>query len=236
GLGQRAVWLASGGVLLLQYHWLEAISGCGQWNALRHGHYAYYSTTAMAAMLARSEFSPFAAWEFDLYGGTVLLAARRDADRPGEPDEAVRSLLARDVVAGVRDADVLTGLQTRARLHAQGLREWLVAERSAGRTIVGYGAASRAVALLRLAEADRSLLPAVIDASPAKAGQRMPGTDIPIVSPAELGKGQPDAVLLFVADLRDEVRAAYPQVEASGGRWIDADSLGSSPVRGSGGL
>jgi len=235
-LAERAARLANGGVLLLQYHSLEAIIRSGQWNALRHGHYAYYSTTAMAAMLARSEFSPFAAWEFDLYGGTVLLAAGRDADRRGEPDAAVRSLLARDAAAGVRDADVLTGLQTRARLHADGLREWLVAERSAGRTIAGYGAASRAVALLRLAELDRSLLPAVIDASPAKAGLRMPGTDIPIVSPAELGNAVPDAVLLFVADLRDEVRTAFPQVEAAGGQWIDADSVGSFPVRGSGGL
>jgi C-methyltransferase C-terminal domain/Putative zinc binding domain len=235
-LAQRAGRLASGGVLLLQYHSLDTIIRCGQWNALRHGHYAYYSTTAMAAMLAANEFSPFAAWEFDLYGGTVLLAAGRDTDMPAEPDDTLRSLLARDAAAGVRDADVLTGLQARARLHAKGLREWLVAERSAGRTIVGYGAASRAVALLRLAGADRTLLPAVIDASPAKAGLRMPGTDIPIASPAELARRQPDAVLLFVADLREEVRAAFPDVEAAGGQWIDADSLGSFGGRGSGGL
>lgn len=235
-LAERAASLASGGVLLLQYHSLAAIIRCGQWNALRHGHYAYYSTTAMAAMLAANKLSPFAAWEFDLYGGTVLLAAGRDADRPAEPDEAVRSLLARDAAVGVLDAHVLAGLQTRARLHAEGLREWLVAARSAGRTTVGYGAASRAVALLRLAQLDRTLLPAVIDASPAKAGLRMPGTDIPIVSPAELARIEPDAVLLFVADLRDEVRANFPHVEAAGGQWIDADSLGSFPVRGSGGL
>src|SRR5262249_30045774 len=136
-LAERAARLASAGVLLLQYHSLDTIIRCGQWNALRHGHYGYYSTTAMSAMLAAIEFSPLTAWEFDLYGGTVLLAAGRDADGPAEPDEAVRSLLARDAAAGVRDADVLTGLQTRARLHAEGLREWLVAQRSGGRTVVG---------------------------------------------------------------------------------------------------
>jgi hypothetical protein len=30
---------------------------------------------------------------------------------------------------------------------------------------------------------------------------------------------------LFVADLRTEVSAAFPQIEASGGNWVDADSL-----------
>src|SRR5262249_26557107 len=149
-LAERAARLASGGGLLLQYHSLEAIIRSGQWNALRHGPYAYYSTTAMAAMLARSEFSPFAAWEFDLYGGTVLLAAGRDADGRGEPDAAVRSLLARDAAAGVRDADVLTGLQTRARLHADGLREWRVAAGLRGRTRARDGWGAPAARLLPL--------------------------------------------------------------------------------------
>ena len=84
------------GCCLLQYHALSTIIGCGQWNALRHGHYAYYSTTALTAMLAAVGFSPRTAWQFDLYGGTVLLAATRDGDGLGGPDEAVRSLLADD--------------------------------------------------------------------------------------------------------------------------------------------
>jgi hypothetical protein len=83
--------------------------------------------------------------------------------------------------------------------------------------VLGYGAASRAVALLRMAEVDRTLLPAVVDASPAKQGLRMPGTEISVVSPAPLGSGRPDSVLLFVADLRAEVRSAFPEVKATGG-------------------
>src|ERR1700751_2093126 len=51
-LSARAARLAPGGVLLLQYHSLDTIIRLGQWNALRHGHYAYYSTTALVAMLA----------------------------------------------------------------------------------------------------------------------------------------------------------------------------------------
>jgi Putative zinc binding domain len=57
-LAERAARLASGGVLLLQYHSLNTIVSCGQWNALRHGHYAYYSTTALTAMLAAADLSP----------------------------------------------------------------------------------------------------------------------------------------------------------------------------------
>ena len=60
----------------------------------------------------------------------------------------------------------------------------------------------------------------------------MPGTDIPIVSPARLADYRPAAVVLFLADLLPEVRAAFPEVEAAGGRWVVADALGSIPARG----
>jgi hypothetical protein len=77
-LAERAACVAPGGVLLLQYHSLGTIMRLGQWNALRHGHFAYYSTKALAGMLASNGFRPRRAWNFDLYGGTILLAATRE--------------------------------------------------------------------------------------------------------------------------------------------------------------
>jgi hypothetical protein len=222
---ERAANVADGGVLLLQYHSLDTIVRKGQWNALRHGHYAYYSTSALTRMLASIGFSPRTAWMFELYGGTVLLAAHRDADLAGGPDHAVRELLAAEADTGLLTPEVLGGLQRTAADHARRIHNWLDSTHSAGRTVVGYGAASRAVALLRLAGVDSDLLPAVADASPAKHGTRMPGTSIPIIGPDDLVRRQPDAVLVFVSDLIPEIRVSYPAVEASGGSWIDADSL-----------
>lgn len=225
-LAERAARLAPGGVLLLQYHSLNTIISRGQWNALRHGHYAYYSTTALAAMLSAAGLSARTAWQFGLYGGTVLLAAGRDADWRDGPDGAIRSLLEQEARTGVRDPSALRALQRDAQLRARRLHEWLVEQRSAGRRVLGYGAASRAVALLCLAELDRDLLPAVVDTSPAKAGSRMPGTDIPVVGPSQLAASRPDAVLVFVPDLMAEVRIAFPEVEAAGGRWVDVEAHG----------
>jgi hypothetical protein len=223
-LAERVARVTRGGVLLLQYHSFGTIVQRGQWNALRHGHYAYYSTSALAGMLGAEGFSSVMAWHFELYGGTVLLAASRDGARAA-PDGSVQSLLAEDSRAGVRDPVVVAGLQRQAQDRAQGLHDWLVAERSAGRTVLGYGAASRAVALLVRAGVGRELLPAVVDSSPAKHGRRMPGTEIPIVGPDVLALRKPDAVVLFVPDLLPEVRAAFPEVEASGSRWVDVETL-----------
>jgi C-methyltransferase C-terminal domain/Putative zinc binding domain/Methyltransferase domain len=224
-LAERAARLAPGGVLLLQYHSLDAIVRGGQWNALRHGHYAYYSTTALTRMLAAAGLSPRACWTFSLYGGTVLLAAGHDAgpdDGTGQPDETVRALLAAEARTGILDPAVINGLQSDMRTRAKGLHDWLAAMARAGKTVLGYSAASRAVALLNMARVDADLLPAVADASPGKLGLRMPGTAIPVISPAELIARRPDGVVLFVPDLLPEVRKAYPEIEASGAQWMDS--------------
>ena len=95
-LADRLSRVAPGGVLLLQYHSLDAIIRGGQWNALRHGHYAYYSAAALGAMLAAQGFSARRAWQFDLYGGTVLLAAGRDDGSSLPADDSVPELLSQE--------------------------------------------------------------------------------------------------------------------------------------------
>ena len=230
-LAERARRLAPGGVLLLQYHALSTILARRQWNALRHGHFAYYSITALSAMLTAAGLRAFTACRFDLYGGTVLLAATRDGDRLVQPDAAVKSLLVEDDRIGVRDPGRFARLQEEVREHARAVYDWLAAQRAAGSSVLGYGAASRAVALLCQAHVDHTLLPAVIDASPAKQGRRMPGTDIPVAAPAELTRRGPVAVLLFVPDLMSEVRSAYLEVERAGGKWVDVETLGSRSLQ-----
>jgi hypothetical protein len=220
-LAERAGRVAPGGVLLLQYHSLATIVRLGQWNSLRHGHYAYYSTTALGRMLAEVGFVPRQAWGFALYGGTILLAATRD----GGPDASVEEVLAEEAALGVEDPARVRTLQDDAVARAEALHRWLADQRAAGARVVGYGAASRAVALLCRAGVDRGLLPAVADASPAKHGRRMPATDIPVVAPADLLAARPDAVALFLPDLLPEMRKTLPEVEAAGGRWVDVDGL-----------
>ena len=68
-------------------------------------------------------------------------------------------------------------------------------------------------------------LVAVADAAPGLHGRTMPGSRIPIVSPAELVERRTDKVLLFVPDLLDEVRRALPEIELNGGRWVVLDPM-----------
>lgn len=220
-LRERAARLRTGGRLVVQFHSLAAILRLRQWNAIRLGHLAYYSTPAMVEMLARVGLSVVAARDFSLYGGTTTLVASRAG---GDHDGSVEKLCRYEQVLGVRDPVRVRALQDYVRSGADALIDTLRGARDRGENILGYGAASRAVPLLVLAGIGVDLLPGVADASPAKHGARMPGTDIPVISPDELVQRRPDTVLLFVPDLLDELRRSLPEIEAAGGKWLPAPS------------
>ena len=217
---QRAAWRARAdatepdGVLLVQFHSLAAIVRHSQWTSLRHGHAAYYSLTALRRLLADVGMSIVGVESFDLYGGTVLAAARHGVHAS---DPAVDAMLAAEDALGVADPVSVGRLQATVDGDVSGLRSWLEARAAEGLRVMGYGAASVAVAQLGLARVGSDLLEAVADASPGKQGRRMPGTDVPIVSPDVLVAASPDLVLLTLPDLLPELEASYP---ALAGRWV----------------
>jgi hypothetical protein len=107
------------------------------------------------------------------------------------------------------------------RTHAKDLHDWLPAEiRTAGWStgaVPGRGALCQAdgdgCTVLGFAETATGLAHQVaetLDAAWLQTTTR-----------------HPDAVLLFVPDLLAEVRAAFPEVEAAGARWVDVEALGS---------
>jgi len=127
---------------------------------------------------------------------------------------------------GVLDVATLRGLRGAAVRTAGQLRDYLSTARAGGTRVLAYGAASRAVALLNLAGLDERLLPGVADVSPAKWGRRMPGTRIPVITPAELVERSPDVVLVLLPELLPEARAGLPGIERAGGRWVEVGTLG----------
>jgi C-methyltransferase C-terminal domain len=222
-LASRVARLRPGGLLLVQFHSLATIVRGGQWNALRHAHYAYYSAPTLIAMLARVGLTARTAFTFPLYGGTVALALTR-----GEAsDETVAAFAAEELTAGVLRPEVVGELQQTALDAATRLASWVAQERAAGRRVLGYSAASRSVALLCGAGLTAGLLPGIADAAPAKQGRRLPGSGILVIAPAELVAARPDVVLVFVPDLLPGVRRCLPQIEASGGCWVPVDGPAS---------
>ena len=82
-LQERISHMSADAVLLMQFHTVAAIVRSGIWNALRHGHFAYYSTPVLVEMGRQLGLTAIGVWEYSLYGGTLLLAFAKEGSRWG---------------------------------------------------------------------------------------------------------------------------------------------------------
>jgi hypothetical protein len=222
---KRSSQMSPDAILLMQFHTMAAIVRSGFWNALRHGHFAYYSTPVLVRMAAELGLTALSAWEYPLYGGTILLAFAREGSRWGAQAGNVTELIDREIAEGVLQPRAVASLNKALAGSAAALGSYLADARSRSETVAGYSAASRTSALIQCGRVTAKDLIAVADAAPGLHGRTLPGSRIPIVSPAELVERRPDKVLLFVPDLLEEVRRGLPEIELGGGRWVVLDPM-----------
>lgn len=225
---ERRDHLSDDGVILFMIHNASAIVREGMWNALKNGHFAYYTTPAMVRMADEIGLVAIGAWSYPLYnnGTTMLAFAKKDGARRPVQADSVTKLIEDESALGVLDPERITeSLHTALVDSVAAIRAYLDGAKEQGLTVAGYGAASRTAALLTSAEVSTDDVTMIADASTGKHGRTMPGTRIPIVSPDELVAARPDRVLLFISDLLPEVRRAMPGIEQSGGKWVVVDPV-----------
>ena len=87
---------------------------------------------------------------------------------------------------------------------------------------MAYGAAAKGNTLLNYAGVKPDLLPYVVDKSPSKQGQYLPGSHLPILAPAVLHDDPPDEVLILPWNLREEVMAQLSDLRERGTRFVTA--------------
>ena len=76
--------------------------------------------------------------------------------------------------------------------------------------------------MLNFAGVRPDLLPYVVDKNPAKQGQYLPGSRIPIVDEAYLRTHRPDRVLILPWNLRNEVAEQLDYIRGWGGQFAVA--------------
>lgn len=212
-LRERVDRLAPDGLLVLEFHHLLPLRTGNQFDTIRHGHWSYLSLGALCRLADGLGLTVTAVHRVPLFGGSLRVMLRPGRGRT-DVEPAVRELLAEESAAGLADPVRLGELQDTAGRSAAALHTFLADCAASGRTVLGYGAPSKAPVLLDLSGVGADLLPFTVDAAPGKHGRRIPGSGVPIRPVDELRAARPDVVLLFTWDIADEVIA---QLEADGG-------------------
>ena len=71
--------------------------------------------------------------------------------------------------------------------------------------IYGYGASAKATVVTNFTGIDNHIILAIADRSPLKQGKFIPGNCIPIITPDKLSSFNPDVIVIFSWNLKDEI-------------------------------
>ena len=199
-------------------HLLRMVQGC-QFDTAYHEHYSYLSLTAVQRIFAANGLQVIDVQELPTHGGSLRVFAAR-ADAAGHPQatpEGARRV--RDLLAVEEHAGFYSDFQAQAIRIKRELLTFLLQCQADGVKVAAYGAAAKGNTLLNFAGVRPDLLPYVVDRNPAKQGQYLPGSRIPIVDEAHLRAHQPERVLILPWNLRDEVVQQLGYVREWGGRF-----------------
>jgi len=207
-------------------HLLRMVQGC-QFDTAYHEHYSYLSLTAVQRIFAANGLVVVDVEELPTHGGSLrVMAARADAaahpQATSDGAARVAQLLVTEAAAGMLGEGFYSDFQSQSRRIKHELLSFLLQCHAEGLTVGAYGAAAKGNTLLNFAGVRPDLLPYVVDKNPAKQGQYLPGSRIPIVDEAHLRAHRPDRVLILPWNLRSEVAAQLDYVRGWGGQFAVA--------------
>jgi hypothetical protein len=193
-----------------------------QFDTIYHEHFSYLSLSAVQRIFTANGLSVFDVEELDTHGGSLrVFAQRRDVgSRP--VTQAVGAMLQMEVDAGMTTSAYYAGFQPRVLAVKDGVLNFLLQQRAAGNTVVGYGAAAKGNTLLNFAGVRSDLLPWVVDRNPAKRGNYLPGSRIPVVDEARLTAEKPRYILILPWNLTREITAQLHYARAWGAQFVTA--------------
>ena len=216
-LGGVAAVLAPGGVAVIEAHVRDMVEKT-EFDTIYHEHIYYFSVTAVARAVERHGLVLERVDRVPVHGGSLrLYIARGTAHGP-----SAQALLDEEARLGLDRPEDDAGFRRAVEQIRSDMIDTVARLRGGGATIGGYGAAAKATILLNYCGLSSPAIAFVADRSPHKQGRLMPGAGIPIVAPEIIRARQPEYVVLFVWNIRDEVLRQEAAYREAGGRFIVA--------------
>ena len=215
-----ATLLADRGVLTMEFpHLLRLIAGT-QFDTIYHEHFSYFSFAVVVRVLKAHGLEMFDVDELPTHGGSLRVYAKHAGSAAHASTKNVDRLLAAERAAGLDRIETYRGFEEKVRRTKRSLLSFLIASKERGLSTVGYGAPAKGNTLLNYCGVRTDLIDYTVDMSPLKQGRFLPGTRIPVHSPARLRETRPDQVLILPWNIADEVIEQHAYVRGWGGRFV----------------
>jgi cyclopropane fatty-acyl-phospholipid synthase-like methyltransferase len=212
--------LEKNGVITLEFPHLMCLVEENQFDTIYHEHFSYLSFHTITRIFSEHGLVLFDVEELPTHGGSLRIYAGHHEDRSKELSANVKALHEKESAAGMGDLSYYLGFQDKADKVKYELLSFLLAQKREGKKVVAYGAAAKGNTLLNYCGIKKDLIQFVVDASPHKQGNFLPGSHIPVVDEGEIRKVKPDFVLILPWNIQAEIIQQLKYIREWGGNFL----------------
>jgi cyclopropane fatty-acyl-phospholipid synthase-like methyltransferase len=184
--------LAPQGELIIEVGYLLSMLEKGQFDAIYHEHYSYFSLISLSRILTDHGFTIIDAAFPPAQGGSLRVVVKH-AEEVVHPMKISENIQEKDFVSFAKQVEQFrNNFQALIKLYK-------------GKKIVGFGAPAKSVTLINFCNIEKDLFSFITDSTSAKHGRVLPGIHIPIMSEAALKVHLADVIVILAWNYQDEI-------------------------------
>ena len=192
------------GTITLEFPHLMQLIKQTQFDTVYHEHFSYLSLYTVSQIFQAAGLRVWNVEELPTHGGSLRVYGCHQEDKRATTN-SIEVTLKQEKEEGLQTLETYKTFQNRADQVKNGVLQFLIEQKKAGKKVAAYGAAAKGNTLLNYAGVKPDLLPFVCDAADAKQGKYMPGSHIPILSPKAIEQERPEYVLILPWNIANEV-------------------------------
>ena len=194
--------LSKNGVGIIEFHRADIILDELHYDSIYHEHLFYFSIHSLTFLL-----NSFNLYTFDLdispiSGGSFVIYFSKE--RKIKSNILIKKEK-EEINLGVDNLINWKNFSTKVVAHKKKIVQIVSEFNEAKKKVIAYGASARSSTLLNFCEFSYKDLEVIADKSAMKQGLFTPGTEIPIVSPEDALRNDPDVILLLAWNFKDEI-------------------------------
>jgi hypothetical protein len=215
--------LKENGVITFEFPHLCKLVEMNQFDTIYHEHFSYLSLTSVKQIFEKYELEIFDVQEIKTHGGSLRIFAKHKEDKSKKIENSVFEILQKEQFLGIENIEYYKGFQKKVENIKKDFISFLIEQKSAGKIIIGYGAAAKGNTLLNYCGIKGTdLIKFVVDLSPYKQNKFLPGSRIAVFNESKIKEFKPDFIIIFPWNLKDEICKQLSYIKEWGGKFVVA--------------
>jgi len=193
------------GVIVLEFPHVLNLLNLMQFDTIYHEHFSYLSLFTVKKIFEKFGLRVWDVEKISTHGGSLRVYGCH-VDSIREEEVSVREILEIEKKNGLQKEAIYKNYQDKVNAIKNSFVNFLLSQKLNGKKVIGYGAAAKSNTLINYAGVKNDLIEFVCDGAKSKQGKYLPGSHIAIVDPDMLKQTNPDCIVIFPWNIRDEIK------------------------------